>query len=57
MKITYNDKVIVPCTTPINCRQCVLNKNYFCIALDFNTDVRLQVFKFRCKGFKYEDSI
>lgn len=60
MKIIYNDRVVIPCTTPINCRQCVFCSNDFCKAAYFckRRDLRVQVFRGdECLGFRYEDSI
>lgn len=60
MKIIYNDRVIVPCTTSISCRQCVFGGIRFCRAINFwkARDLRIQMFRgSSCKGFRYENSI
>ena len=60
MKIIYNDRVIIPCVIPINCKQCVFDDDPICKAINFRKpkDFRMQVFnRGRCCGFRYEDSI
>lgn len=60
MKIIYNDRVIVPCTISINCRQCVFNDDDLCKVGTFwkMRDLRTQCFcGTKCLGFKYENSI
>lgn len=60
MKIIYNDRVIVPCTISISCRQCVFGNNDICKVGNFckRRDLRVQVFRGdECLGFRYEDLI